>query len=1515
MSDTSYMSGTSDTSDTLNKRTLRANTDSAEQSAAIQAPSNKDMLIVAGAGSGKTYTMTRRVIDLIDRGVAPESILGLTFTNKAAAELLARVAQAVSQHVHTRADSVASPAHAGFLKPEVMTYDAFFQTIVRQYGLLVGFDQRTQPLSSAGARELMKPLVNDYVQQHPEVVTWYSFDALIDDVLALAADISCSMIGVNSKGESLDSVAAAVREIQQWNSAWIEHVRQALEQAETFESVPAKPSAIKLRRGKNESDEKYFEKCVNYGKEYVEYLNITLKNTCYESCKHVYEVAQKRAALLDLVLAFDDAKQRAHMAQFSDFTIAAYRLVTHFPSIAAQYRRQYSQVLLDEYQDTSTTQAMLIAALFHQQKSSGEGSGAGDAADATHIAAVGDPFQAIYSFRGASSGAFRKLQQTLNIGSDSQFSLTQTRRNARLILQAANAITKALRVPAVRHSSSLASEVEVNNLQYLQSAPTGTLSIVNMPTQYQEIEAVVRFAQYVTHTQLSSNDNPNVTSPRVAVLFRSKTNIPLYEEALQRAGLRTLTVGYSALLEKPEVKDVLAALAVSADHTNTAALMRLMATPRFALSTDDLTALASVATAANVEYVFRALAQAGLVDASAPRSKWAGLVRAQQSQAAQTNSIHGGVFMADVLLEAYREYVRVGRSEQQEQYAQPEQQGRLSQLRGSLTGCGFAAVLRAGAILDAIERAQSGSLHDVMRTAIEVLNIDIDVAVSRALLNENSSNTTLLNDMHATLDSMIALVDAYLQEMSDFTAPTLRGFMAWIASIDKIDDTPASIDEPADVVLLTIHQSKGLEWPAVAIVGLNEGSFPSNQGDGLRVERVEQSSNPTGQYKERAYATLEIAAKVPTPLRVDADILPRFPHDANLQISMDPHVSLAAIKTVEQIDAEIYGSRMAAMLELAEKFYNHEQAPDAAVPDEAREVYDAAMKTGTLPLSQREERGRALHIDERHLMYVALTRAKYATLLTCSQSNAMTADGGDGGNVGNNNAKEGDTSTSASASATSASSAGARTRVSKPSVFWYEVYEAMQQSADGNNPSSNPSSNTESETNLGTVVTKVKDASNEVGYVVGANSQQLAEILSKPTLLPSDKAQQFLSWPASSSATIRNVLRKSAQLVEEKREVPSESTSESTSEVPGETTGGNKESQRHTLSQEQFSQSQSLLARAQALIQDADLMPQVDWYHDVRALQNRAAQLSQSGNINVTTVQRRTVMTNDAAADNAANNTAKNSQRLRNEWMAIIRPIPQPASSASDLGTRFHAWAEQFVKAGCLHSGSFDSSSLDLSSDNSDSAPYELWPLIVKQSAEYAEVAESAEVAYVSELTFAQKNLVEQLKKTEENIENNEKNNNISHSALAAERKLLIWKQRLATSSWAHRTPLAAEQPIVAHIPELGEQIINGKLDAIFAGGLNPHDSSKLYTVVDWKTGHKPTSPRDIALKLGQLDWYRLLLSLMTQAPLDAIDATLYYVNEAGESQREIHAEPKTKDEILAELHSDTLTFLDDDDA
>lgn len=1400
--------------DAIRAKSPRKNTDSAEQSAAITAPANKNMIIVAGAGSGKTYTMTRRVIDLIDRGVAPESILGLTFTNKAASELLARVAQAVSQHANVGKQSSVNVSYSNaFLKPEVMTYDAFFQSIVRQYGLLVGFDHNTQPLSDAGARELIKPLVNEYVDKHPEIVKLYKFDALVDDVLALSADISCSMIGLNSRGESLDSTSSAVLEIQNWNNAWIEHLQKALSSAEITKIVAKKPSAVKLRRAKTESDEKYFKKCENYGKEYVEYLNITLKNTCYDSCNKLFEAAKKRAALLDLVLSFDSAKRSANMAQFSDFTIAAYRLVTHFPSIAAQYRRQYSQVLLDEYQDTSTTQAMLIATLFHnssvaigkssESNDSCENTSVGDSFvnQQTHIAAVGDPFQAIYSFRGASSGAFRKLQQALNIDKSSEFSLTQTRRNSKLILQAANAITKPLRVPSLRKSSSLASEVEVKNLQYLENAPQGSVSVLNMPTQYQEIEAVVRFVKYVKQNALAQNDNilASDLQARAAVLFRSKTNIAMYEEALQKAGLRTLTVGYSALLEKPEVKDVLALLSAVADHTNTSALMRLLATPRFALSTDDLEALANAATDENVEYVFNALAQAGLVDSKAPRASWAKLVREQQSKGAQTNSVHGGVFVADVLLEAFNSTV----------FAKNSTKDTLNHLKNMLSKKAYAAILRAGKVLDAVERAQSGSLHDVVRTAVEALNIDIDVAVSRALMNENSSNSTLLNDMHSTLDAISSLADAYLQEMSDFTQPTLRGFIAWIQNIDKIDDQPASVDEPADVVLMTIHQSKGLEWPAVAIVGLNEGAFPSSQGDGLRVKQTKQD----GVYFESAYATLEIASKVPVPIRVDADILPRFPHNADLSVSMNPQESLKNMETVEKIDAEIYGSRAQAMLDLAEKFYEREDVPEGAIPVEARQIYDAAMKTGTLPLSQVEERGRALHVDERHLMYVALTRAKFAALLTCSQSSAMTAD------VNGEDSEDGAVNAAAAGSASNTSSS----RSKKPSVFWNEVFKEMQESCGS--------------------VAEVKADLDEVGYAVGESASKFAELFSEPSEIPSENNKQLLAWPSASSEYVRDALNKSAEY----SEIADISAVDKSGAI-------DKAYESDKLDEN------SLLSRAEALLQDADLMPKIDWYHNTVALKNRADQLSKVENVNVTAVQRRAIFNQNTDENNNSFET-KEANRLRSEWMAIIRPIPRTASPASDLGTRFHAWAEKFVNAGCLNKNS----------------------------------TQDDVVENISEK-------LTQIKKT-------------TQAEKSDEYKLLIWEKRLATSKWAYRRPIAAEQPIVAHVPELGDQIINGKIDAIFAGGLDPEDSSKLYTVVDWKTGRKPTDPQDIALKLGQLDWYRLLLSLMTNAPLEAIDATLYYVNVSDEKQREIHAEAKTKDEILAELHSGTLISLDDDDA
>jgi DNA helicase-2/ATP-dependent DNA helicase PcrA len=126
--------------------------------------------------------------------------------------------------------------------------------------------------------------------------------------------------------------------------------------------------------------------------------------------------------------------------------------------------------------------------------------------------------------------------------------------------------------------------------------------------------------------------------------------------------------------------------------------------------------------------------------------------------------------------------------------------------------------------------------------------------------------------------------------------------------------------------------------------------------------------------------------------------------------------------------------------------------------------------------------------------------------------------------------------------------------------------------------------------------------------------------------------------------------------------------------------------------------------------------------------------------------------------------------------------------------------------------------------------------------------------------------------------------------------KLHLWQQRLAQSHWAHRPVRWVERPIVAY---LGDSVVNGKLDAVFEGGLDPSDPAKRFTVVDWKTGRRPSDGPESDQKLLQLEIYRLLLSVIENIELDTIDACLYYLSEAGAERAEIPVKGMTREEIM----------------
>ncbi|MCL8250348.1 ATP-dependent helicase [Aeromicrobium fastidiosum] len=148
------------------------------QLAAITAPVDRPSVIIAGAGSGKTTVMAARVVWLVGHhGVAPERILGLTFTNKAAAELGVRIRRSLAA-LEVEADG----------EPTTSTYHAFAGTLIAEHGLRLGIEPDLRILSDASRFQRVAQAIESYDGELAEVST--NVPRLVGDVMALDGQLS-----------------------------------------------------------------------------------------------------------------------------------------------------------------------------------------------------------------------------------------------------------------------------------------------------------------------------------------------------------------------------------------------------------------------------------------------------------------------------------------------------------------------------------------------------------------------------------------------------------------------------------------------------------------------------------------------------------------------------------------------------------------------------------------------------------------------------------------------------------------------------------------------------------------------------------------------------------------------------------------------------------------------------------------------------------------------------------------------------------------------------------------------------------------------------------------------------------------------------------------------------------------------------------------------------------------------------------------------------------------------------
>ena len=686
------------------------------QFAAITAPL-EPAVVIAGAGSGKTTVMAARVVWLVATGqVAPAEILGLTFTTKATAELETRIRESLRRAgLLPERSSAPPPAAAPGERddepeepdePTVSTYHSYASALLTEHGLRIGHEPDTRLIADASRFQLASRAVQRYAAPVDHLSD--SPPHVVRYLLALDAEMSEHLVDP-------DRVRAHDREHRLLFEAGM-----AAESRKTYRAVNEKAIAA----------------------------------------------IDARDELLGLVDSYRGLKRHLGLMDFSDQIALAARLAEECPEVGAVERAKYRVVLLDEYQDTSVAQALMLSRLF-----SGPDAGSGRGHPVT---AVGDPNQAIYGWRGAS------VSNILEFGADfpsvdgarTTYPLVVNRRSDARILATANHLAADL----------YATRPDLLPLEPKPDAAPGEVRAIVHDTYDDEL---VWLGDRVleTHARLAARSDGPVWR-EIGILTRDNSHAAAVFDALSDREIPVEIVGLKGLLRLPEVAEVVAVLTLVQDVTANAALLTLLAGPRWAIGPRDLALLGR-----------RAAQLAG----SQTGSEVFADVHAQLTAAVEGADPTEIASLCDAL----------------DDPGEPGAAGALpysDEARARFTL--LATELRR------LRSAIGEPILDLVRRIIDVTGIDVELASS------------VSPAAAARRDNL----DLFVQAVGEFQAVdgqvTLSALLAWLEAEDEHGQgldvaTPSEADS---VKLLTVHRAKGLEWDAVFLIGVTDKKFPSGRG-------------------------------------------------------------------------------------------------------------------------------------------------------------------------------------------------------------------------------------------------------------------------------------------------------------------------------------------------------------------------------------------------------------------------------------------------------------------------------------------------------------------------------------------------------------------------------------------------------------------------------------------------------------------------------------------------------------
>lgn len=570
---------------------------------------DRPLFVSAGAGSGKTFTLTRRIVYALSPESGPfvehlDQVLAITFTKDAAAEIRDRVRRAL---IDEGMDEEALTVDDAWIS----TIHGMCSRILRAHALELGIDPEFTVLTDTD--ELMDQAVEHVLARAtapdaaPELAAslkalyaWYpmageggpfgagtTIKGLVRELLELSSQLPGGMDDVHvARGQAdTSALADAYRSALGASKAATEKAQVALDAIDAFEAS-----------GKTMADAaRLMMSCTMpraskaFPKEQVELLKAEAADA------FINIVLACGAPALDALVGLArsvEAEYRALKAAQSaldnnDLLRRAYEALRDYPAIRAAYEGRFKMVMIDEFQDTDQMQVDLIRYL----------TGAGERA----LCTVGDAQQSIYRFRGAEVEVFRRQER--KVGSSAA--------------PEATAVADAPAGELVKLVRNFRSHDEV--LRYVARVfdgdngglMQGFLDLEASDGRKDTLVADASRRQALFVAGGSTQERTQAKARAIAERFRAladagqpqggmvlllgrMTNADVYAQAFRDQGLDCVIAGGSVFAQAAEVQTVRALVCALANPADTAqGLMPLLASPMFALGAQEFLALAT----------------------------------------------------------------------------------------------------------------------------------------------------------------------------------------------------------------------------------------------------------------------------------------------------------------------------------------------------------------------------------------------------------------------------------------------------------------------------------------------------------------------------------------------------------------------------------------------------------------------------------------------------------------------------------------------------------------------------------------------------------------------------------------------------------------------------------------------------------------------------------------------------------------------------------------------------------